>query len=217
MRALLAAPFLLAALLGACSGRDYVKPSDRETVSFRFFLFAEMGVEQFHGSGDAVLEPGKCFRFRVYDNLLGSRLFDFSADPEGKIEIADYTEKAVLRRLDVNLGKALSEGLPLFFRDATAGELSRAVRAQDVEAAGSRLLSARFVTGKSSVKLSVSARNPDGRPRTVVLESGRNRLTLEISEYGAGDFAAESAGFPVRVDLSETPFLEWLGEAYAGR
>jgi hypothetical protein len=217
MRTLLAAPFLLVILLGACSSREYVKPADREWISFRFFLFAEMGEEKFHGSGDAVLEPGRNFRFRVYDNLLNARLFDFSADPDGKIEIADYTEKTVLRRFDVNLGKALSEGLPLFFRDATADDLSRAVPAEAVETAGSRLASARFVAGKSSVTLSVTARNPDGRPRTVSLESGPNRLTLDISEYGAGDFTAESAGFPVRVDMSETPFLEWLGEAYAGR
>lgn len=208
---------LFSLLVAGCSGREYVKPDGRGLLSFRFFLFAKVGEQNFRGSGDAVLEAGKSFRFRVYDNLLNARIFDFSAESGGRIEIADYTDKLLLRRRDMDLGKALVSGLPLFFRDTTEDEACAASGAVSASAVSNRLTSLGFGSGKNEATLGVSRRDAEGRPRGIEIVGGKDILTLEIAEYGSGDFVTESAGFALQDDTTGTPFLEWLGEAYGGR
>lgn len=214
-RLLLLLPLLL--LTAACSGRGYVKADSRGLISFRFFLFADIGTERFRGSGDAVLEAGNSFRFRVYDNLLNARLFDFGAAADGRIEIADYNAKLLLRRTDSSLAKALVYALPLFYRDTTADEVKAVSGASDATVRSNRLEAAEFGSGKNAALISVASRATNDAPRTIKIRNGSNTLTLEIVEYGTGDFFSETDGFGLREDPAQTPFLEWLGETYAGR
>ncbi len=187
-----------------------IKSEVSDFIGFRFFLFAEVNGEVYHGSGDLSVVKNRIFKFRVYENLLNRQIFDFTAFGNGRIEVVVHSRKTVYSGEDIYLSKIFSDYFYDFFGeiqgDILEGELIKSVLIEK-----NRLQTISLNYKESEIRIEVLKRFEDGKPARIKIESEGNSLLFDIISFSNMDFTIDNEGFEFR-DLRGGTLFDWLGE-----
>jgi hypothetical protein len=198
-----------------CSSREWVKPDEKGTVSFSFYIFMQIDGQKHSANGDAVLVRNSSFKFRIYDNIAGQYLMGFVSHADGLNEMVLPMDKMIVKKTDPSLSRVLTGLLYLFF-NASDGSEFKNEKIVDFSIESNKIKSMSIPYGDSSLKVEVLKATPDGYPARLRIVGGKNWIVFDILEYRMADFVLETAGFGEYWPVSPKPFIEWIGDVYGG-